>query len=276
MGSLIAHEQFQTGRLREALRTAVEEVRDDPTDLDKRFLLAQLLCFAGDFERADKQCEVITQQDAEAVVVTNLLRQLIRAESNRQSFFTDGRLPDFITPPSDAMKMRIEVSVLIRDGDESAAAQRLGEANQQLDISAEVDGMTCEGFRDLDDLLAGVLEAHSANGHYYWFELKHVEHLTFQRPEQPCDLLWRPADVKIRNGHEGKVFVPVCYPGTQSVADDDEIRLGRATEWFGEENLVRGRGHRMYLVGDECQGLINLETIRIAQPATVGQKANAT
>jgi len=269
-------EHFHAGHLNDALQAATDSVREDPMDLDKRLLMAQLLCFIGDLERADKQLEVITQQDAEAAVGTTVLRHLIRAETDRQAFFTEGRLPQFIEPPSETMKHRLEASVLLRDGDRSGAVERLAKANASINGNAEVDGASCDDFRDLDDLLAGVFEVLSANGRYYWFELHQLDSLTFEQPEQPCDLLWRPAEMKVRNGPDGRIFVPVCYPGSHEFVDDDEIRLGRATEWIGDDDLIQGRGHRMYHVNGESRGIIQLGSIRIMQSSATTQEEAAS
>jgi len=37
------------------------ELRDNPTDARRRTFLFELLCFAGEYERADKQLEVLAQ-----------------------------------------------------------------------------------------------------------------------------------------------------------------------------------------------------------------------
>ena len=47
-----ASEYFQVGQLNEALAAVKDEIRKNPTDQARRGFLAELLCFAGDLERA--------------------------------------------------------------------------------------------------------------------------------------------------------------------------------------------------------------------------------
>jgi type VI secretion system protein ImpE len=49
---MTAAELFREGKLNEAVEAAIAAVKQKPTDLDARYTLAQMLCFAGDLERA--------------------------------------------------------------------------------------------------------------------------------------------------------------------------------------------------------------------------------
>src|SRR5262245_16784410 len=77
-------ELFQAGKLTEAVQVALDAVKKNPTDTDRRGQLIELLCFSGDIERADKQLETIGQQDPRAQMGVSMLRQLVRAENARQ------------------------------------------------------------------------------------------------------------------------------------------------------------------------------------------------
>jgi len=52
---------LQSGHLDEAVKALTTEVRDDPTDPRRRTFLFELLCFAGDYSRAEKQLDVLSQ-----------------------------------------------------------------------------------------------------------------------------------------------------------------------------------------------------------------------
>src|SRR5690606_17147809 len=81
-----AKEHFSAGRLGEALAAATAQVRSRPTDVAARVFLAELLCFAGELERADKQLDLVADQDTTLAVGVALFRQLIRGEQARQQF----------------------------------------------------------------------------------------------------------------------------------------------------------------------------------------------
>ena len=56
---MLARDLFKSGRLDEAIAALGVEVRDNPTDAQRRAFLFELLCFAGDFIRAEKQLGVL-------------------------------------------------------------------------------------------------------------------------------------------------------------------------------------------------------------------------
>ncbi|MDQ2667033.1 MAG: tetratricopeptide repeat protein, partial [Gemmatimonadota bacterium] len=62
-----ARELFKAGRLDDAIEALGVEVRDNPTDAQRRAFLFELLCFAGNYDRAEKQLTVIGRggKDAE-------------------------------------------------------------------------------------------------------------------------------------------------------------------------------------------------------------------
>ena len=52
----------------------------------------------------------------------------------------------------------------------------------------------------------------------------------------------------LKNGLEGDIHLPALYPNTHS-SDDDQIRLGRATDWNGADNEpFRGIGGKLFLL----------------------------
>ena len=53
--SMNPQELYQAGHLNEAIKALSAELRDSPTDSKRRTFLFELLCFAGEYERADKQ-----------------------------------------------------------------------------------------------------------------------------------------------------------------------------------------------------------------------------
>lgn len=257
-----ASELYKAGRLAEAVAAASEDVKKHPTDSSRRGLLAQLLCFAGEWERADSQLDVLTQQDPNLVMGIGLLRQLIRAEQARQQFFTSGALPEFLEQPSPMLKLHLDASICIREGKLQEAADLLEQAeSQRVKPRGTCDGQPFDDFRDLDDVVAPIVETHTSNGKYYWIPIERIERIEFHAPERPYDLLWRRVHMQVAGGPDGEVFLPVLYPGAPAEADD-KVRLGRATDWRGGDGSpVRGVGQRMFLVGNEGQSIMEFKEI---------------
>jgi type VI secretion system protein ImpE len=262
-------ELFQAGKLSEAVTAALDVVKKKPNDTDARGQLVELLFFVGDMERADKQLDTIGQQDHNAQVGVSLLRQMVRAETARQQFFRDGRLPEFLFEPTGTMKMHLEASIALREGNVADAAAKLTEAeNQRVRVRGTCNGQSFDDFRDLDDLCAPFWEVLTSTGKYYWIPFERVEFAEFRAPERPKDLLWRRCNMKVIEGPEGEVFVPATYAGTHQNTDD-QLRLGRGTDWIAAENApVRGIGQRMFLVGNEDMSVMQLNEVMFEPAGT--------
>ncbi|VTS00181.1 Uncharacterized protein OS=Azorhizobium caulinodans (strain ATCC 43989 / DSM 5975 / ORS 571) GN=AZC_2602 PE=4 SV=1: ImpE [Gemmata massiliana] len=259
-------EAYKAGKLGDAVSAALEQVRSAPTDRGKRLFLAELCCFSGDLDRADKQLDVLFTPDAADIIQLTLFRQLIRGETARREVFTQGRVPEFLAQPSDALKLRLEALIRVREGKTSEAADLLAKAEETRPaVSGVCDGTAFDDWRDLDDLTAPVLEVITANGNYYWVPLEAVEALEFHKPERARDLYWRPARLIVRDGPDGVVYVPALYFGSHT-APDDEVKLGRRTDWLGgETEPYRGRGLREFLVGDGSKTVLEIEKIEGAK-----------
>src|SRR5262245_31537773 len=125
MTTATPQDHYRAGRLQEAITSALEAVKQAPTNQSSRGLLAELLCFAGDYERADRHLEALVHQDEALTVGIAVFRQLVRAEQARQQFYSEGRLPEFLTPPSPCLKLHLEASLRARSGELAEAAKLL-------------------------------------------------------------------------------------------------------------------------------------------------------
>lgn len=260
-----AAELYRAGRLGQAIDAATAAVKAKPADLTGRGFLAELLCIAGNLDRADAQLEIVTNQHPKAAVGVSLLRQLIRAARSRQEFFQAGRVPEVLKHPSESMRLSLEAWAMTRSGDRAKAAELLRAAEAaRPNPAGQRNGEPFVGVRDLDDLFAGVVEVLTSTGKYYWVPLEHVVRLAPRKPERPIDLLWLPAEMTVRGGPDGVVYLPCIY-GNTGAQDGDALLLGRSTEWDDSpEGVVRGRGQRMFLVGDHDLSILDLGELTFA------------
>ena len=59
--------------------------------------------------------------------------------------------------------------------------------------------------------------------------------------------------------------MPAIYDMRRSPISPTSFCLGRATDWIGpEEGPVRGIGQRVFLVGDDAVGIMEIATARLA------------
>jgi type VI secretion system protein ImpE len=259
-----AKELYTAGKLGEAIEAAGADVKRRPGDTGKRAFLCELLMFAGEFDRADKQLEAILLQDPQAAMEVATLRQLLRAEQARQQFYQDGRLPEFLDQPGPRLRCCLEASIRIREGEPGQAAELLGQAEAQRPaLHGVCNGAPFDDLRDVDDLTASLFEVLTTTGKYYWIPMEQVERIEFRPPKRPRDLLWRTVHLIVRNGPDGEVCLPALYAGAQA-EPDDRVRLGRMTDWRGGAGSpVRGVGQRVFLVGEEDKSILELQELTI-------------
>jgi type VI secretion system protein ImpE len=258
-----ASEQYKAGRLQAAIDAAIEDVKKQPTNPAPRGLLAELLCFAGEWERADKQLDALSHQDPSVAVGVALFRQLIRAAQARDDFFASGRVPEFLDKPSPFLTLYLEASIYLREGKAADAAKLLDQAETQRPrLAGTYNGKPFDDLRDTDDLTAGIIEVLTSTGKYYWIPMDRVESIEFRAPARPRDLLWRPAQMLVHDGPDGEVYLPALYAGAAK-EKDDTLRLGRATDWR-EGPPVRGVGQRTFLVGDAGVSIMEMQEVEIS------------
>jgi type VI secretion system protein ImpE len=234
-----AEELYRAGRLDEAIEAVGLELREAPGDTRRRTFLFELLCLAGNYDRAEKQLDVLARAGAEAEAGTLLYRGAIHAERTRLEQFDSG-LP--------------------------SAEARPGA------ISGSLNGRPFRDLRDADPRVGVRLEV-VAGGQYLWIPLEHVASIRMEPPRRVRDLIWAPATVRVGPGMRGVELGEVLLPALTPYAwahDDPLVRLGRLTEW---EVLGDGReipvGQKLLLVDDEVFPILELRELEVAPaPAT--------
>lgn len=256
-------EHFKTGNLTAAIAGMTQEVKRRPTDVQARSFLAELLCFTGDFDRVDKQLEIVADQDSTRAIAVAQFRQILRAEMARRQTFEDGRLPQFLAPPPPHVEKALRALAALRAGNGPEAVALLAEAEAARPATPGLcDGQRFEDFRDADDVTAGLIEVLTVTGHYHWIPLTEVVEIAFQPPRRPRDLLWRRARLSVRSGPDGEVFLPALYP-TAPPDGDDAARLGHATLWSTPaDGPARGIGQRLFLADERDVAITEIGTLR--------------
>jgi hypothetical protein len=107
---------LRSDKLDEAIEHLNAEVRKAPTSIDRRAQLAELLCVAGNLERADTVLSAIADIDPKAMIGVALFRQLVRAEQARQQFYSVGRLPEFVVKPDALLELELRAAIAAREG----------------------------------------------------------------------------------------------------------------------------------------------------------------
>src|SRR5947207_5640312 len=227
---MTATDLFKAGKLKEAIDAQLKQVKGAPADQGKRLFLFELLAFAGDLDRARKQLEAVTYNEMELDAAVAGYRRLLDAEDARRRLFRDGLQPKFFGEQPGHIHVRLEAISKLREKQPAEAAKLVALANEATaPLKGKLNDKPFESLRDCDDLFGSVLEVMGAGG-YFWVPLEPVETIVMGAPRFPRDLLWAPARLELRDQSAGNVFLPAVYPGSYEHADD-QIKLGRATDW---------------------------------------------
>ena len=197
-------ELFRAGKLQEAIQALGSEVRDQPGDNQRRTFLFELLCFAGEFSRAEKHLTLLSDTTPDAAMGGLLYRSALSAERKRRAFFEG--------------KQYLESTAL--------AAERTGTLN----------GEPFRTIEDIDPRIGSRLEMFIA-GEYVWLPFAHLGSLTMEPPRYLRDLLWSSATItggpELQGKEFGEALLPVLYPFTSN-HQRDSVKLGRETDWLVE------------------------------------------
>ena len=253
---------LRAGKLDEAVAAAQAALRKAPTDLNARVLLAELLAFTGNLERADVILDAASAIDPTTAVVVAEFRQLVRADMARRQLFRDGRVPEFLSDPTETQRLQLAALVALRAGDTADAARQAEAAEAARPRAPGRHGdVAFDDLRDVDDLLAGSFEVLTTTGKYFWIPTERVQTLEFHAPKRPRDLLWRRASMSVADGPDGEVYLPTVYAADDAMTD--ALRLGRETDWRESDGgPVRGVGQLLFLIGEDAVAMMELGNIR--------------
>jgi type VI secretion system protein ImpE len=229
---MTATELYREGKLGPAIQALGAELRDNPGDQKRRTFLFELLCFAGEYERAEKHLDVLAGAGIDAATGTLLYRAAMAAERSRNDLFA-----------------RKDYPVTAADS-----------------VRGTLNGKPFESLEDGDPRIGPRLEVYAA-GQYMWLPLAHIASIEMQAPKRLRDLLWAPCLVRtgpqFRAMELGEVLVPALAPFTFRHADD-AVRLGRATVWEEEGDQLVPFGQKTLLVDGEEFPFLELRHLEIA------------
>lgn len=258
-----AKELFRQGELTAAIAQLISEVKARPTDTSARIFLFELLCFAGELDRAERQLDVIGTQGAQTELGVMSYRNCLRAERERRKLFTEGGEPHFIADPPAYVDLHLGAIHQAREGKFAEARALLDRAEAQRPaMSGLADDVEFYDLRDADDFVAPVLEV-AVKDQYTWIPFAQVRRVLIGRPEQLRDLIFTPVRVELVDGTQGQFFMLALYAQTHEAANE-QAKLGRATEWNAySDDLARGTGARMWMVGDDDKLVFEVETVEL-------------
>lgn len=233
---------YRAGKLTEAISALTVHLRENPADSKSRTFLFELLCFSGDYERADKQLNIVEQEGSkDSMLATLLYKAALHAEKIRQDMFEHGTFP--------------------------APSRQTGGT-----VRGRFNGKEFHSLQDADPRIGEKLEVFAA-GDYLWISFHDIQSIQMEEPKRLRDLCWAPAKLTtgptFRSRELGEILLPAITPLSWQ-HEDDEVRLGRVTEFCEDETgAVAPYGGKTLLVDGEEVALVDMRQLEIYPAAAV-------
>ena len=231
-----AKELFQAGKIEDAMQALAAELRNNPTDVRSRTFLFELLALAGEWDRAEKQLDILSDLSNEAGMGTLIYRSALQAERMRREMFDKKTFPQTDAEP---------------------AAQVI------------LNGAQFGTIEDADPRIGARLEVFAA-GSYLWLPFAHITSIRMESPKRLRDLIWIPAILKTGPKCGGLDLGEVMIPALTPLAfrhSDNSIRLGRQTVWEQIEGMAVPAGQKMLLVDGEEFPILEVRTLEFPDAA---------
>jgi type VI secretion system protein ImpE len=238
MAAMRSEALLRAGKLGEAIQVLGAEMRDAPLDVKRRVFLFELLCYAGEYDRAQKHLDYLANAGQDAAMGALVYHAALHAERTRQEMFAGGGFP---AEPAEA----------------------------EPEFAGTLNGKPFAALEDADPRIRGRLEVF-AGGTYLWIPWHQIATVEIPPPKRLRDLLWAPALVRtgpaFRGTELGEVLLPVISPLSWRHANDN-VRLGRMTVWEDSgQGFALPFGQKMLLVDEEEIPVLEARKIEI-QPA---------
>ncbi len=232
-----AEDLLREGRLQDAISAVGAALREDPMNSRQRTFLFELLCFAGEYERAAKQLDTLASESQDAMFGAINYQSALNAETTREKMFEQGNYP-----------------------------LSTGDAPSATPVSGSLNGRRFESISDADERIGARLEVFAA-GDYLWISFRDITALQMEPPKRLRDTLWAPVRLRtgpaLRDRELGQALMPAIYPLSWQ-HPDDPVRLGRVTEWCRDENGNEAPfGQKMLLVDGEEFPILEVRTLEI-------------
>ena len=231
-----SRELYAAGKLEEAVQALGSELRNDPLDTRRRTFLFELLCFTGEYDRAEKQLDILADAGKEAAMGTLLYRSALQAARTRRDMFEKRTFPLNAGPI---------------DGTPAGAT---------------LNGQAFETIEDADPRIGARLEVFAA-GAYLWLPFEHIASIRTEPPKRLRDLICIPAILqtgpKCKGLDLGEVLLPVLTP-LVSKHPQNSVRLGRETVWEEAGGETVPAGQKLLLVDGEEIPILEVRNLSFA------------
>jgi type VI secretion system protein ImpE len=255
---MTAKDLMKAGRLSDARRVLIEEVKSAPSDVGKRTLLFQVLALGGEWDKAQRHLDLISSQDPGRTVGVHVYLDIVKAERERLKVITALQQPSIFPEPPAYSGRYMEYLAALKSGSYDTAKEIITEIDAlRPEIKGSLNDKPFEGFCETDARLFCFLEAF-IHDRYVWVPFEFIRELVVVEPRTSFDLIWVTASITTWEGLSVNCCLPVVYPETSS-HDDEQAKLGRLTDWVPlGGGFSKGVGQHVYQAGDEDISILEI------------------
>ena len=252
---------LQAGDLQSCKKQLFNDIKKDPSNVELRIFLFQLSCINRDWQRAGTQLDVLKDLSDSTLAMVNTYKQLIECELKREKVLSGEIEPVCFGEPSAWLAYYVKAYQHCCNNEIEQANQLLQQGAEMAPaIAGSVNDEAFEWLSDGDIRFGPAIEV-MLNGGYYWLPLEYINEINFEPVEDLRDLVWRPANLTLKNKGQLIVFIPVRYPITTET--NDAQLLARTCEWQEPvENFYVGNGQRVFVSDQAEYPLLNVKTIK--------------
>ncbi len=249
---------IMAGKLKEARKMLVDQLKASPANTQARTLLFQILVINGEWDKALNHIEMLATQSNEPGVSIDVYRNLIAAEKERFAVSQLKKIPSFLPETPSYWEDYVEALKLISESKSEEAIEKIKAVDKQRPVvTGTLNDTPFTGFFDTDSALSCFIEAIEYE-RYLWIPIESIRELVVSAPETLMDLIWAKARVTTWGGLTMGCFLPAIYPHSFS-SEDEHIKMGFVTDW---QTLcgpfTKACGRHVYQVGDDDYELFQL------------------
>src|SRR6202011_5453897 len=142
-------ELLKEGRLDDTLKTLQQIVRDAPANPNPRVFLFQLFSVLGDWKRANTQLQVLSEMDADSMMLSRIFEPVLPCEAIRTDVFAGKRTPIIFGEPPEWVGSLVQATELFGKGEYRAGLELRDKAFEAAPATAgKINGEAFEWIAD--------------------------------------------------------------------------------------------------------------------------------
>jgi type VI secretion system protein ImpE len=258
---MTAKELMKAGRLSDARRLLIEEVKAAPADVSARTLLFQVLALGGEWDKAVSHLDMISTRDPDRAIGVHAYLDIMRGEKERLQVVQRLQQPSIMPEAPPYFIQYLAYLDALKAGSYDDARNFISQIDKaRPPVFGTINGKPFKGFSDTDARLYAFLEVF-VHDRYVWIPPEAIREIIIHEPKDSLDLIWVTASITTWEGLSMNCCMPVVYPET-FLGPNEQAKFGRLTDWVPlGGGLSKGVGQHVYAFGDEDVAILDIRQI---------------